>query len=96
MPSNLRRPLFTYIAWYGFGRGLIEGLRTDSLYLFSTGIRVSQLLGFLTCLAAVIVIVSRLRRGCPPEKLYVNQMKEREEPEHGGDDTGRQGPGGQV
>lgn len=87
---------FSYIAWYGFGRGLIEGLRTDSLYLFSTGIRVSQLLGFATFLAAVIVLIVRLRKDCPPEKLYVNQIKEREEPAHGGDDTGRQGPGGQV
>ena len=30
-----------YLAWYGAGRMVIEGLRTDSLYLFSTGIRVS-------------------------------------------------------
>lgn len=32
---------FSYIAWYGFGRFFIEGLRTDSLYMGS--IRVSQL-----------------------------------------------------
>ncbi|MBQ2875859.1 MAG: prolipoprotein diacylglyceryl transferase [Clostridia bacterium] len=31
--------------WYGFGRMFIEGLRTDSLYIGETGIRVSQLLG---------------------------------------------------
>ncbi len=35
-----------YFAWYGFGRMFIEELRTDSLYLGSTGIRVSQLLAF--------------------------------------------------
>lgn len=80
---------FTYIAWYGFGRGLIEGLRTDSLYLFDTGIRVSQLLGFVTCLVAVGVIVYRLRKGCDPADLYVNRIQEREESDHGGDDTGR-------
>ncbi|MDF2838744.1 MAG: Prolipoprotein diacylglyceryl transferase, partial [Evtepia sp.] len=39
---------FTYIAWYGFGRGLIEGLRTDSLYFFATGMRVSQMVGFFS------------------------------------------------
>ena len=39
-----------YITWYGFGRGLIEGLRTDSLYFFDTGIRVSQMVGFATAL----------------------------------------------
>ena len=34
-----------YLAWYGFGRMFIEGLRTDSLYI--GGIRVSQLVGLL-------------------------------------------------
>ena len=34
-----------YITWYGFGRMLIEGLRTDSLYV---GVfRISQIVGFL-------------------------------------------------
>ena len=41
-----------YVAWYGLGRAWIEGLRTDSLYLFSTGIRVSQLVAALSFLAA--------------------------------------------
>ena len=36
-----------YLAWYGFGRMFIEGLRTDSLYITGTSIRVSQLVGFL-------------------------------------------------
>lgn len=46
-----------YVAWYGFGRGLIEGLRTDSLYLFGTGLRVSQAFGFLTCIIALGILV---------------------------------------
>ena len=46
-----------YTAWYGFGRGLIEGLRTDSLYLFGTGLRVSQFFGFFTCIVALGVLV---------------------------------------
>ncbi len=33
-----------YLIYYGIGRALIEGLRTDSLYIGSTGIRVSQVL----------------------------------------------------
>ena len=45
-----------YVAWYGFGRVLIEGLRTDSLYLFNTGLRVSQVLGGLSVLAAVVYL----------------------------------------
>lgn len=42
-----------YIAWYGLGRVWIEGLRTDSLYIPGTGIRVSQLLAGLSCIAAL-------------------------------------------
>ncbi len=34
-----------YVAWYGFGRMFIEGLRTDSLYVGP--VRISQLVGFL-------------------------------------------------
>ena len=41
-----------YFTWYGFGRMLIEGFRSDSLYLFKgaapdTGLRISQCLGLL-------------------------------------------------
>ena len=35
-----------YLAWYGLGRGFIEGLRTDSLYIGP--LRVSQLVGFVS------------------------------------------------
>lgn len=43
--------------WYGLGRMFIEGLRTDSLYLFGTSIRVSQALAgvlFVVCAAFLI------------------------------------------
>lgn len=50
-----------YFAWYGFGRMFVEGLRTDSLYIGSTGIRVSQLLGFLLfALASALVVYGRI------------------------------------
>ena len=54
--------VLTYCVWYGFGRGFIELLRTDSLMLGS--LRVSCLLSFAICIAAAIVLVimhSRLR-----------------------------------
>ena len=41
-----------YVAWYGLGRFFIEGMRTDSLYLGHTGIRISQALALLSLLAA--------------------------------------------
>lgn len=47
-----------YFAWYGFGRMIIEGLRTDSLYLpGSETMRVSQLIGALTFVCASLTIV---------------------------------------
>ncbi|MCD7887876.1 MAG: prolipoprotein diacylglyceryl transferase [Clostridiales bacterium] len=49
-----------YLFWYGLGRVWIEGLRTDSLYLFNTGIRVSQLVAFLCVLGAGGVLVYQL------------------------------------
>ena len=46
-----------YIIWYGSGRGFIEGLRTDSLYIGDTGIRVSQLIGYSTAIFCLILLV---------------------------------------
>jgi len=43
--------------WYGLGRMWIEGLRTDSLYLFGSSIRVSQALAavlFVACTSLLI------------------------------------------
>lgn len=46
-----------YAAGYGIGRFWIEGLRTDSLMIGSTGIRVSQLVAFLLALGGIAVII---------------------------------------
>ncbi|EQB88698.1 phosphatidylglycerol:prolipoprotein diacylglycerol transferase [Clostridium punense] len=43
-----------YFIFYGLGRFLIEGLRTDSLYLFG-GIRVSQALSLLLIVTGIIL-----------------------------------------
>ena len=63
-----------YLAWYGLGRVWIEGLRTDSLYLFSTGIRVSQLLaGVMFLVGGGIIAYVRLRKKPDGSALYVNR-----------------------
>ncbi len=87
---------FSYLVWYGVGRGFIEGLRTDSLYFFGTGIRVSQMLGFASALAGAAVLIWMLAVRRPgPERLWVNRQKEtdaqqpeqdKEETEHGSED----------
>ncbi|KAF1305504.1 prolipoprotein diacylglyceryl transferase [Candidatus Enterococcus willemsii] len=51
----------SYILWYSFGRMFIEGMRTDSLYLFSS-IRVSQLLSLLLFIDGWIVLIWRRKK----------------------------------
>lgn len=65
-----------YFFWYGLGRAWIEGLRTDSLYLYEgSTIRVSQLLAAVSALVAgVILLIMLFRKSNAPEKLYVNQL----------------------
>lgn len=55
---------FFYIAWYGFGRGFIEMLRTDSLSLFGTE-KLMVWLGFLSCAAATTayIVMAVKKRG---------------------------------
>lgn len=68
---------FSYMAWYGLGRAWIEGMRTDSLYFFSTGLRVSQVLAVLFFISAVVVLVIQLRRPHTPEELWGNRVTAR-------------------
>ena len=52
--------LFLYLAWYGLGRAVIEGLRTDSLMWGP--VRVSQALSVVLCALSVIALVIRHQR----------------------------------
>ena len=70
-----------YCAWYGLGRAIIEGLRTDSLYIGNTGLRVSQLLAALSCVVAVAVLLAMSFKKHNPENLYVNRVSLLEEDE---------------
>ena len=77
-----------YLAWYGLGRFWIEGLRTDSLYLFGTGIRVSQLLAGLSFLVSVgVMLYIRLYRNPDGSRMLVRQAAQNEasEPEPAAD-----------
>lgn len=65
-----------YVIWYGIGRCMIEGLRADSLYIGSTGIRVSQLLaGVSAVIAAGLLLYFRSK----PHTLHVNKNVNTEE-----------------
>lgn len=63
-----------YLFWYGLGRAMIEGLRTDSLYLFGTGIRVSQLLAVCCVAVSGAILFYRLViRKSDHAKLYMQR-----------------------
>lgn len=54
--------LCIYLIGYGLGRFWIEGLRTDQLILFGTGIAVSQALSLILVLAAAVALVYQYHR----------------------------------
>lgn len=61
-----------YVAWYGLGRAVIEGLRMDSLYWGP--FRVSQVLAAISCIAAVTVLTIQYFKPHDKENLFVNRM----------------------
>jgi len=52
----------SYVIWYGLGRFWIEGMRTDSLYLFGTGIRVSQALALAYAMVGILLMIVLIRK----------------------------------
>ena len=67
-----------YFLWYGIGRFWIEGLRTDSLYLFNwtiggQPIRVSQALSLVMVFVSLFMLYYHIKlHPHKPEELYVN------------------------
>lgn len=62
--------LWMYLLGYGLGRAWIEGLRTDQLLFFGTGIPVSQALSMVLVAAASAVVIwkrSKLKTGIKGE-----------------------------
>lgn len=86
----------TYLAWYGIGRGWIEGLRRDYLPFFDLTVggaplRVSQVLAWVSALAAIGFLVYHLAvKKHTPEELYVNQLEAKKH-----DEAGRESAGGE-
>ena len=61
-----------YVAWYGLGRAMIEGLRTDSLYWGP--FRVSQVLALGSFIVATGVLIALAFYKHDRNKLYVNRV----------------------
>ena len=51
-----------YLIWYGIGRFLIEGLRTDSLYLWYPYIRISQVVSVAAAIFGIIFLFFLYRK----------------------------------
>ena len=62
--------LLMYLFGYGIGRFWIEGLRTDPLMFFGTGLRVSQVLALVLVLISAFLIWKLSKRARNAEFLY--------------------------
>ncbi|MBQ3969142.1 MAG: prolipoprotein diacylglyceryl transferase [Clostridia bacterium] len=60
---------FLYLVWYGFERMLVEGLRSDSLYLPFGNIRVSQLLSFLLFVTGCVMLIINRKKQFENDKI---------------------------
>ena len=60
---------YLYLVWYGFERMIVEGLRTDSLYLpfqlFGMDIRVSQVLSFAIFVTGIVFLIINRKKEDP-------------------------------
>lgn len=77
-----------YVAWYGLGRTVIEGLRTDSLYWGN--FRVSQLLAAVSCIIATAVLIWQSFRIHDPANLFANRISQPEEQEQTGQEASKE------
>ncbi len=74
-----------YFLWYGLGRAWVEGLRTDSLYLFNwtfmgQPIRVSQALSMVMVVVAAFMLFYNIKiKKRTADGLLVNQLAAAEE-----------------
>ena len=64
-----------YFLLYGIGRFWIEGLRTDSLYIGTTGIRASQVLSLLLVILADVILIVKTKKPFEKSDLYVNRVQ---------------------
>jgi len=70
-----------YVAWYGLGRCMIEGLRTDSLRIPGTELRASQWLACISFLIAIGILFYNHFRGKGTESDYDEDTDDDVDPE---------------
>jgi len=76
-----------YGVWYGVERAVVEGLRTDSLYLGNTNIRTSQLVSAVlaaVCLVLLIIFTVKYKKNPKPIDgidFFTDNANSKKEPE---------------
>ncbi len=69
---------FSYLVWYGFERMIVEGLRTDSLYLpfriFGFDVRVSQILSLAIFITGLILLIINRKK---EDKFYADYRRKK-------------------
>ncbi|MCL2662636.1 MAG: prolipoprotein diacylglyceryl transferase [Oscillospiraceae bacterium] len=70
-----------YVAWYGLGRFMIEGLRTDSLLIPGTDNRASQWLAAISFVVAIGILIFNFIRKRNYETVYGEDAEEIEDEE---------------
>ena len=69
---------YMYLLWYGFERTVVEGLRTDSLYLpfrvFGTEVRVSQALSAVLMVIGAVMLIINIKKEDP---FYANYRRKK-------------------
>lgn len=79
---------FGYMIWYGAGRFWIEGLRTDSLYVPGTELRISQVVAIATVVVGILFMLYYFLIKKPgQEDLFVNRVSAKEVSEDAGEST---------
>lgn len=58
-----------YCVWYGFERMIVEGFRTDSLFIGNTKIRISQLISGIIFVAGLIALIVLLVKNSKKRKV---------------------------
>lgn len=67
----------SYGVWYGIERGIIEGLRTDSLYIAGSNIRISQVLSIaLAVICLVLLVIGLIRNKDTLKEEEINEQEE--------------------
>lgn len=71
--------ILSYAVWYGLERAVVEGLRTDSLYIGTSTIRVSQLVSAIIVVVGLLLLVYnfiKLKKNPKPVKESIESSCE--------------------